>query len=309
MQQITLQITTRNRLEDLKISLEKNQTFLNDGRVHTIICVDGSNDDTFSYIKNNYPTIELIQNPQNIGLIGSRNRMMALTKTPFAVSLDDDAHFLSKQNAESILNYFSSHPECAVMAFRIYWGKNEIHFVPDQERSHRVKTFVGCGHAWRMEHWNRIRPYPEWFVFYGEEEFAGYELFKNNLEVHYVPSIFIQHRVDIKARRNYADFVQRHRRSLRSGWYLLWMFLPIERIPKIGLFSIYSQFRSYVFKGNLRVLRAMILAGIDVIKNFLRLFRQANRLSASEFNIYQSLPPAKVYWHMDSGNLKNKLLE
>lgn len=116
MKQITLQITTRNRLDDLKVSLEKNKVFIDDERVHTIICVDGSEDKTFSFLTENYPRVELIHNRKSEGLITCRNRMMSLTKTPYAVSLDDDAHFLSNESPDKIVSYFENHPECAVIA-------------------------------------------------------------------------------------------------------------------------------------------------------------------------------------------------
>jgi GT2 family glycosyltransferase len=156
MKLITLQITTRNRLHDLKESLIKNESIINDFRVHTIVCVDGSTDDSYSYIQNNYPKIELIQNKKSIGLIASRNRMMALTTTDYAVSLDDDAHFLSKHNADTIISYFENQAQCAVIAFRIYWGKDKMEYIEDTELPTRVRGFVGCGHAWRIAHWKHI---------------------------------------------------------------------------------------------------------------------------------------------------------
>jgi hypothetical protein len=77
-----------------------------------------------------------------------------------------------------------------------------------------------------MEHWRRIRPYTEWFEFYGEEEFVGYEQFKQHLEVHYVPKVFIKHRVNITARKSHKDYLQRARRSIRSDWYSWLLFIP-----------------------------------------------------------------------------------
>jgi hypothetical protein len=45
-------------------------------------------------------------------------------------------------------------------------------------RSKVLQSFVGCGHVWRMDAWRTIENYPEWFYFYGEEDFASYLLFK-----------------------------------------------------------------------------------------------------------------------------------
>ena len=292
MKQITLQITTRNRLADLKESLRLNEAFIKDVRVHTILCVDGSEDDTYTYIQLHYPEIELIHNSKSIGLIASRNRMMALTKTAYSVSFDDDAHFLSKNNADNIVSYFESHPDCAVMAFRIYWGKEPIEFIHDAEIPMRVRGFVGCGHAWRMAHWNQIMSYPEWFVFYGEEEFAGYELFKKEFEIHYAPSVFIQHRVDIHARKNQNDYFTRNRRAIRAGWYLWLLFIPIKYIPKYWIYSTYKQ----IAKFDISVFFALIAALIDCLLNAGKIIRNSNRLTKVEYQTYLALIPAKIYW-------------
>ena len=296
MKQITLQITTRNRLEDLKISLRLNFPILSNESVHTIICVDGSNDDTFNFIRKNYPEIELIKNEKSIGLIASRNKMMSLTKTPFAISLDDDAHFLSKDNVELILKYFSLHSYCAVVAFRIYWGQEELDYVHDKNLPCRVRGFVGCGHAWRIQHWRQIRPYPNWFVFYGEEEFASYELFKKNLEIHYVPDILIQHRVDVKARKYDSDYFWRNRRSLRSAWYLWIMFIPWRKIPSKWSYSVYAQFRLKVTKDPVRIIFSVFLAIMDLIFNIPRILVNTNRLSKIQYTDYLELPNTKIYW-------------
>jgi hypothetical protein len=48
--------------------------------------------------------------------------MMALTDTPYAVSLDDDTHFLSANNVDTLLQFFEQNNQCAVIVFRGFWG-------------------------------------------------------------------------------------------------------------------------------------------------------------------------------------------
>jgi hypothetical protein len=64
-----------------------------------------------------------------------------------------------------------------------------------------MKSFAGGAHAWRMSAWRQIPDYPSWFIFHGEEDFAAYEMFKKRLEIHYLPSVLVHHRVDLKARK------------------------------------------------------------------------------------------------------------
>jgi GT2 family glycosyltransferase len=296
MKEITLQITTHNRSEDLKFSLEKNKSLINDVRVHTLICVDGRDDDSYSFIANTYPNIQIIQNLKCLGYIANRNRMMTLTHTPYAISLDDDAHFLGNNSVDSILNYFNDNPICAVIAFRIYWGQEDISFMQCNESPSRVRGFVGCGHAWRISHWKQIKPYPEWFIFYGEEEFAGYKLFKKQLEVHYNPKIFIHHRVNINSRKKDNDYLTRNRRSISSGWYLCFMFVPFKHIPKYWIYSFYSQIRRKLMKGDIAIIWILMKAILDIILNFPKIISFSDRLSESQHKDYLKLVPTKIYW-------------
>ncbi len=158
-------ITTRNRKRDLSFTLGKIQNLLNRKEVVCIICDDGSTDGTSEFLKKEYPQIQLIQNPESKGLIYSRNRLLGLTKSDFAISLDDDAHFVTNNSLESIREYFENHPNCGLIALRIFWGLGEPKETVSNEKSNQVQGFVGCGHVWRMKAWRDIPNYPAWFVF------------------------------------------------------------------------------------------------------------------------------------------------
>lgn len=292
--EVTVTITTRNRLRELKETLNSLSSLI-ENSVKVILCDDASTDGTSEFVKKEYPTIQLLVNSENKGLIYSRNLLMRQVKTPYAISLDDDANFLSKNALHSTITHFKQYPGCGVVAFRIYWGRKEPVIEQNEEKSHRVKGFVGCGHAWRMKAWNHIPNYPEWFVFYGEEQFASYHLFKKGWEVHYVPSIVVQHRVDIKARKKNRDYRLRLRRSLRSGWYLYMMFYPWRRIPKRFFYTLWVQLKLKVFKGDFNAAMAILAAFIDVVVNFHRLLKNSNRLNNKEFEEFNHLLETKIY--------------
>lgn len=168
-------------------------------------------------LKNIYPKIKLLKNNVSKGLIHNRNILLNQCQSKYAISLDDDAHFLFDNILETIQTYFENHSNCGVIACRIFWGKTTPISLVTKETNQRVKGFVGCGHVWNMKAWHSIPNYPARFVFYGEEEFASYQLFKKGWEVHYVPDILVHHRVDVKARKIENDYVTRLRRSFRSG--------------------------------------------------------------------------------------------
>jgi glycosyltransferase involved in cell wall biosynthesis len=289
-------ITTKNRVSELEVTLNKIQKLISRNDLECIICDDGSSDNTSEFIKENYPQIQLVSNTISKGLIYSRNRLLSLVNSEFAISLDDDAHFITQHPLESIQEYFEKHPQCGLIALRIFWGLNEPSQIISNEQSTRVKGFVGCGHVWRMKTWNEIPNYPEWFIFYGEEEFASFQMFKKKWEVHYLPDVLVHHRVDVKSRRLDADYSIRLRRSLRAGWYLFILFLPISKIPKKMVYSIWMQFRLKIFKGDLKALKAIILALFDLIYNFPKIVKNRNTLTKQEYQEFLDIEETKIYW-------------
>ena len=292
---LTIIITTKNRINELKKTLHTLSS-KNYSGVKILICDDGSNDGTFKFLKEHYPNIRLIRNQKNKGLIYSRNRLMNLIDTQYAISLDDDANFLIEPDFESIVQYFQKNEKCAILTFRLYWGISLPHEFNTEQKAHRVKSYAGCAHVLRTSAWHQIPDYPEWFKFYGEEDFAALHLFKKGLEVHYYPDILVHHRVIIKSRKKNKDYIQRTRRSLRSGWYLYLMFYPIKEIPKRMIYSIWMQIKLKLFKGDLRAFLGLIMAICDLIFNLPRVLKNSDRLTSHEFHKYMQLEDAKLYW-------------
>jgi len=292
----SLLITTKNRKNDLVFTLNKIQYLLDEHNVNFIVFDDGSTDGTYEYVKENFPRIQLQRNVISKGYIFCRNKMLNETSADYAISLDDDAHFLTENPLEFIQKHFEGNPNCGLLALRIFWGLDEPVSKVSSEKPHRVQGFVGCAHVWRMTAWQTIPNYPEWFVFYGEENFASYQLFKKNWEIHYLPEVLVNHRVNVKSRRNYADYTIRLRRSLRSGWYLFFLFYPLKSIPRKMGYSLWIQFKSKVFKGDFKALQTILLALFDLIWNMPIIIKNSNRLTGKEYERYNKLAETKIYW-------------
>jgi glycosyltransferase involved in cell wall biosynthesis len=293
-------ITTKNRKTDLVFTLTKISYLLENPLVSCVVFDDGSTDGTYEYVKENFPAIQLQRNAVSKGYIFCRNKMLNETNADFAISLDDDAHFLTENPLEFIHSHFIENPNCGLQALRIFWGLEQPIKTTTTEKSQQLQGFVGCAHVWRMEAWRAIPKYPEWFVFYGEENFASFQLFKANWEIHYVPEVLVHHRVDVKARKNQVDYALRLRRSLRSGWYLFFLFYPIQTIPKKWAYSLWIQIKFKVFKGDLKALQAIILALLDLVWNAPKCIKNSNRLTQKEYETYNELAEAKIYWQPEN---------
>ena len=296
MVKFSILISTKNRLEDLQLTLQKISHLLKREDVECIIYDDASVDNTSEFIKENYPTLQLITNKNSLGYIYNRNYLLNTCKGKYAISLDDDACFLTENCLEIIENHFETNENCGVIACRIFWGKEEPVSFHSNEVVQRVKGFVGCGHIWNMKAWKSIPNYPEWFEFYGEEDFASLQLFKKKIEIHYVPQILVHHRVNMTDRKKGEDYQIRRRRSLRAGWYNYFIFYPNSVIPRKMLYTIWQQLKNHTFNGNMKATFAMFQAILDLFINSFNIYKTSNRFTFREYNEYCNLPNAKIYW-------------
>lgn len=292
----TILITTKNRIEDLKSTLHQIDGLLQNPAVSCIICDDGSVDGTSSYLREHYPNIHLISHEKSKGYIYNRNLMLNLTHTDYAISFDDDSCFISENPLQLIEEYFKDHPDCGLIACRIFWSKTLPESTITHEKPARVRGFVGCAHIWRMSSWKKIPDYPTWFVFYGEEDFAAYQLFKKKIEVHYLPSVLVHHRVDLQERKGQPDYAIRLRRSFRSGWNSYFLFFPLVKIPRLMAYSIWMQLKLKVFKGDMKALQALTLALVDLISFTPKIIKNSNRLSKKEYVEFHKLEKVKLSW-------------
>lgn len=295
-------ITTKNRKEDLAFTLLKIQHLLGRSNVECVVFDDGSIDGTSEFLTEKYPEIALRTNKISKGYLYCRNKMLNETNADFAISLDDDAHFITEDTLEKIESYFNQNLRAALLGFRIYWSKQLPISKASNDKSTQMKSFVGCAHVWRMNAWRDVPNYPEWFVFYGEENFASYHLFKKKWQVHYLPNVLVNHRVNMLERKNNSDYSLRLQRSLQSGWYLYFLFYPLSVIPRKFLYSIWIQLKSKVFKGDLKTLKAILLAIINLLINIPNILKNTNRLSLKEYKLYEQLEETKIYWRPEINN-------
>jgi len=297
MMQFSILISTKNRLEDLQHTLQKISHLLQREDVECIIYDDGSSDNTSAFLNENHPNIQLLTNKESKGYIYNRNYLLNNCKGKYAISLDDDSNFITENCLEIIENHFASNKKCGVIACRVFWNKEEPTSTFTNEVVQKVRGFVGCGHIWDMDVWRQIPNYPEWFEFYGEEDFASFQLVKKGLEIHYVPEILVHHRVNVSARKKDKDYQIRRRRSLRAGWYNYFIFYPISIIPKKMGYTIWQQLKNHTFKGNFKATLAMFQAFFDLLINTFNILKTSNRLTDKEYKEYCNLAEAKIYWN------------
>ncbi|OYQ47419.1 glycosyltransferase family 2 protein [Flavobacterium aurantiibacter] len=294
--EIEIHITTKNRWNELQFTLQQLQAQNIFETAKVIVFDDGSTDRTSDFIRNQFPQVQLLRNGQSRGYMYCRNQMLNQSKALYAVSLDDDAHFINGDALKYVVQNFESDPLAAVLAFRIFWGKEIRKFERSDETAHQVQSFVGCGHAWRIDAWRQVPDYPEYWKFYGEEDFASYSLFKKGMKVLYTPEVYVQHRVDVRSRKLQDDYSLRLQRGWQSGWNLMFTFYPFPMFIKMFSYSIFWQLKSRVFKTEPEAVFTMGKALFYFVLDLRLLIKGRNTLLKSEFTAYMKLPKAKIYF-------------
>ena len=292
---ISILISTKNRYGDLLLTLSKIKHLLNQN-VTCVVFDDGSTDETSEKVKSDFPQVTLLRNQTSKGYIYCRNKMLNETEADFAISLDDDAHFVTENPIEIITEYFSKNPTCGLIAARIYWGKETPKNSESSELSQSVKSFVGCGHIWRMKAWRDIPNYPEWFEFYGEENYASLQLLKKKWEVCYVPKLLVQHRVDLKTelkRIKILLFVTEDLYEL-IGTIIL-CFRQSVQFKKMA-YSIWMQCKTKFLKG-FQSNKTIAFSHFDLFVAAPKLIKFRNALTIEEYKAYGELNEAKIYWN------------
>jgi glycosyltransferase involved in cell wall biosynthesis len=295
---ISLLIVTKDRKDALLRTLRAMVPALSPE--HEVIVFDNrSSDDTAAAVAREFPGVKLIVQREEIPYIAARNRLLGIARGEYAISLDDDAEIITPDFVPVMLDHFKNHATCGVIGFSIFWGVDlPERITAPAEKPRRVASFVGCGHAWRLEAWRAIPEYPEWFEFYGEEDFAALQLLRSGWEVHYVPQIVVHHRVDFQKRRsNKVERLWRYGRHFRSGIFVMLLFYPLTALPRRLAYVIWMQVRQRLLKQHdWRVVPVWLWMMGKIAGNAHRIWRSRTALGASQWKEWNTLAPAIIYW-------------
>lgn len=295
---ISLLITTRDRRAELLATLAATVPRLSP-RDEVVVFDDGSRDGSAAAVREAFPRVRLLGAVSSVGLIEARNRLHQAARGAIALVLDDDAELVTPGALDRIVEHFDGHPACAVVALRVFWGRElpAGAAAADADRPpRRVRGYVGCGHAWRQSSWRAVRPYPGWLRFYGEEEFAALELHRHGLEIHYLPAVLVHHRV-VPSERAAAELAWRYRRQLRGSLIVMAMFLPPGAYLRSLVYAFGAQIRRRLLaERRWRAVGDLAWVAARLVLDAPRAARARAPLTASQWRRFRALPEAVVYW-------------
>lgn len=207
-------IPTRNRIEDLRITIKKMLAIGFDEEQFYVID-DQSADSTPDIIRSEFPDITLEVNQSPRGQLRNRNTLCRMTSRKYVLSLDDDSHIRSAEDVLEAIEILEKTPSAGIFAFRAF---EQMHEPPSKEELEAdvvfTRTFIACGCLIKRSVLNDIEEYTrEALGYYCEEIDCSIRAFVKGYRVISKRNIVVHHRVN----RNYKN-MPKHT-DLKKGIY------------------------------------------------------------------------------------------
>lgn len=166
---VTVIISTKNRLEDLKRALAslRSQTL-----PHKVIVIDDNSDDgTSGYIKSFFPEVFLHTHTESKGYIVRRNEAVHLSQTPYVLSIDDDCVLESPTTLNELASFCLRTKSVAVAWPHIdVRASNAVNNFAPPDELWQSCTFKGCSFVINRNKFIELGGFRTSFIHQGEEE-------------------------------------------------------------------------------------------------------------------------------------------
>ncbi|MDO4490427.1 MAG: glycosyltransferase family 2 protein [Lachnospiraceae bacterium] len=247
MKEVTVVIPNYNGMKYLKICLDalRRQTL----KDLVILVVDnGSEDDSVSFVREQYPEAELICLPENTGFCGAVNAGIRATKTPYVLLLNNDTEVFP-DFCEELLKGIKSRKKAFSVAGKLlqYHDKTKIDdagnyycalgwaFARGKDRSAELfekpeRIFSACAGAaiYSMELLQKTGLFDEAHFAYLEDMDLGYRARIFGYENWYLPSAKVYHVGSGTSGSRYNTFKTGY--SARNNVYLIHKNMPLFQV-------------------------------------------------------------------------------
>lgn len=276
--QISFLIVTRNRPEDLILTLNKLKKIIDFSIHEVLVFIDGCA--KTEVIVHEFDWVNWTISEKMISASPSRNILYKKAKGSIFIGLDDDAHPISENFILSVEQEFTNNKNLGVIAFQEVRGQyaSDEKALKDakQKTSFFTNDFVGCGFAIKREVYNATNGFPVWMDIYGEESAVAFEVLDLNYQILFKYSIVVNHRIDREKRKRQGRNYYRFERQLKNTikFYLIYYPKPVLRITKL----LWHNFKKYAMTD---------------FKNFMLFLKVCFSMLFQIFNILKYRKPVK----------------
>lgn len=245
---ISFLIVTKNRPDDLVLTLNKLMVMINLSNHEVLVFIDGCK--KTEALISQFTWVNWTINEVSISASPARNKLYKKAKGDILIGLDDDAYPISKNFIKQVKKEYRQNKDLGVIAFQEVRGYNLSDKLALEKaikgNSYFTSDFIGCGFAIKKEVYEATRGFPLWIDIYGEETALSLEVLDLDYEIMYQPNIIVNHRVDVEKRklqgRNYFRFERQLKNTMRI--FLVYYKRPTLRISKL----LVHNFRKYALK-------------------------------------------------------------
>jgi GT2 family glycosyltransferase len=228
---VAVVVITHQRREELLLALARLLGLPEGPRV--VVVDNGSTDGTAEAVRRQFPQVELIASPENLGAVG-RNLGVARLDTPYVAFCDDDTWWEpgSLRTAADVLD---AHPRLAVVTARILVepGGTEDPIVPELRDSPvpgagwlpgpALGSFLAGASVLRRDAFAEVGGFSERLWLGGEEELMAGDLAAAGWELCYLPALTAHHQASPARDRHL-----RRRNGIRNTLWTTWLRRPVR---------------------------------------------------------------------------------
>ena len=236
---VSIGITTKNRWQDLEITLAKIKEAGLD-RLPIIILDDASDQPCPFDVSRLSSHIQIHRFTESKGYIVRRNQIAQSIKTKYYLSLDDDSYPVSG-SLEAAIKFAESQENLLCLSFPIYNPVlSEYQNQSFNKEPYPVRCFVGCGHLLHRENFLQLGGYREELIHQGEEMDIAARGFQKGFFCYHYPNLLIHHTASNKGRNwDRMDFYGSRNNIFWNDWFVpseLKLYKQIRTsISRIGL--------------------------------------------------------------------------
>jgi GT2 family glycosyltransferase len=236
---ISVMITTRNRLEDLQRTCAVLQQ-LDPAPQEILITADGCTDGTIEFVRSTLPEARLIVNESGRGSVASRDRMMREATGDLVLALDDDSYPEQLDCIARLREFFQHHPQVAVAHFPQRTDEYpETLEQQDFGGEYLTRSFANSGACLRRDIYLQLPGFePKFFHMYEEPDY-GLQCVGAGYEVLCTPILTIRHHYSPRSR---ASFRGHHQHARNEFWSTV-LRCPLPQAVVISAYRVFSQAR------------------------------------------------------------------
>lgn len=279
--------------------------------LETLLVDNGSSDGSVEYVRQEWPGVEIVALPENVGFAAGVNRGIEASRGKFVVLLNNDTQ-VDPRWLESLAAAIRENPDVSIFASKLlnYYDRGVIdsagdaidlslgpykigEFQPSERFSERRFIFGACGGGgcYRRELFDRIGYFDEDFFAYFEDVDLSFRANWAGFRTFLVPDAVIYHKVaatsgassknkdrfDILRRRNFIFLVVKNYPAL---------FL-VRHLPFIACAHVLKSVR-YLLQGRVGVafrMQRAILAGLPAMLQKRRQVMAMRKITNSEMRL------------------------